>query len=124
MTTPERQLSQAADFIREFNHATIITGEDWQYPGHSYNAIGQLAHLIRMLPQAIEQTAGPVERTHQDSRLLIDGGGDPAKAVQHLRAALKTAVQAAELLTKTVDHLHSAASPMGLDIRGLPEFED
>lgn len=124
MTTPDRHASQAADQARAFNHATITTGDDWQYPGHAYAAIGQLAHLARMLPQAIEQTALPVEHTHKAGRLLIDGGGDPARAAEHLREAVKTAAEIAGLLAQALDHVHSASSPMSLDTRGLPEFEE
>jgi hypothetical protein len=121
--TPDQHLSEATGLVRAFNHATLTTRDDWQYPGHAYQAIGQLGHLARMLPQAIEQTAGPVTRTHEGGRLLIDGGGDPGHAVQHLRTALDTAVQAAELLAKAIAHLHAVTGPMSLDIRGLPGFE-
>ncbi|WND33987.1 hypothetical protein RI578_06620 [Streptomyces sp. BB1-1-1] len=124
MTTPDRIASQAAERVRQFNHATIVTGDSWQYPPHAYAAIGQLAHLARMLPQAIEQTALPVEHTHKAGRVLIDGGSDPAPAVEHLREAVKTASDIAGLLAQALDHVHSASRSMGLDTRGLPEFED
>jgi len=124
MTTPDREMSQAADHVRAFNHATINTGQDWQFPPHSYRAVGQLAHLIRMLPQAIEQSALPAQHTHRLGRLLIDGGNDAHRAVQHLQQTLDAAVQAAEQLAQAIDRVHAATAPMGLDTQGLPGFDD
>lgn len=124
MTTPGRIASQAGDLIRQFNHETITTGDDWQYPPHAYDAIGSLAYLVRMLPQAIEQTMRPVQRTHEQGRVTLDGGGDPDQAVTELRAAVADAATLAQALSMAVDRMHSASSPMGLDTRGLPEFED
>ena len=124
MTTPARTMSKAGDGIRQFNHETIVTGEGWQYPPHAYDAIGNLAYLVRMLPQAIEQTMRPVQRTHdQGNRVTVDGGGDPGRAVAMLHAAVSDAANLARDLSAAVDRMHSAASPLGLDTRGLPEFE-
>ncbi|MFD1656965.1 hypothetical protein ACFSL4_01625 [Streptomyces caeni] len=123
MTTPGRTASQAGDLIRQFNHDTITTGDGWQYPPNAYDAIGSLAYLVRMLPQAIEQTIRPVQRTHEQGRVTVDGGGDPMAAVAELRGAVAQAVTLAQHLSAAVDHMHSAASPLGLDTRGLPEFE-
>lgn len=124
MNTPARTASKAGDLIRQFNHDTISTGEDWRFPPHTYDAIGNLAYTIRMLPQALEQTLLPVHHTHEQGRVTVDGGRDPEQAVTELRAAAREAVQYARLLSAAVDRLHSAASPLGLDTRGLPEFED
>ncbi|MFJ2477090.1 hypothetical protein ACIOWI_29650 [Streptomyces sp. NPDC087659] len=124
MTTPARLASQAGDLIRSFNHATITTGDDWQYPPDAYDAIGSLAYMVRMLPQAIEQTLRPVERTHGEGRVTVDGGGDPKEAVAELRAAVADAASLAQGLGAALDRMHSASSPLGLDTRGLPEFEE
>lgn len=123
MTTPDRLAAQAATRVRNFNHATITTGEDWQYPSHSYEALGGLAHLVRMLPQALEQAVLPVTHTHGNGRLLIDGGGDPVQAVADLRKTLTDALVHAQALTSAVDRLHATTAPMSLDSCGLPEFE-
>lgn len=124
MTTPGRTASQAGDLIRQFNHETITTGDGWQYPPHAYDAIGSLAYLVRMLPQAIEQTMRPVQRTHQQNRVTVDGGHDAARAVAVLHAAVTEAVNIARDLSMAVDQMHSAASPLGLDTRGLSGFDD
>ena len=122
MTSPARTMSQAGDLVRAFNHDTISTGDGWQYPPHAYDAIGSLAYLVRMLEQAIEQTMRPVDRTHKQGRVTVDGGGDPEKAVAELRALTGDAATLARALSRAVDDMHSASSPMGLDTRGLPGF--
>lgn len=110
---PGRNLANAAAQVRAFNHASIHTGTDWQYPSHAYDAIGQLAHMLRMLPQALEQTVRPVTHTHEHGRLYVDGGGDPAPALGKLRTALDDATELAASLSEAVDAMHSATSPMG-----------
>ncbi|MFI5973555.1 hypothetical protein [Streptomyces sp. NPDC051452] len=123
-TTPGHTMSKAGDLVRAFNHDTINTGDGWQYPPHAYDAIGSLAYLVRMLPQAIEQSMRPVQRTHGEGRVTVDGGGTPGHAVEHLRTALANAEAAAKLLGAALDHAHAAASPLGLNTRGLPGFDD
>jgi len=123
MSEPSRSLSKAAEQVRQFNHDTIATGDDWQYPPQANRAIGSLAQLVRMLPQAIEQTLLPVERTHMDGRVTADSG-DPARAVAILQAAVSNAANLARDLSVALDHMHSAASPLGLDTRGLREFDE
>jgi hypothetical protein len=124
MTTPGRIASQAGNLIRQFNHETITTGDSWQYPPNAYDAIGSLAYLVRMLPQAIEQTMRPVQRTHEQGRVTVDGGGDPARAVAMLHAAVTDAANLARDLAAAVDRMHTDSSPLGLDTRGLPGFDD
>jgi hypothetical protein len=124
MTTPDRIAAQAASHLREFNHATITTGDDWQYAPHTYAALGNLAHLLRMLPQALEQAVLPATHSRRQGRLLIDGGGDPARAISDMRGALAEALAHAEALAAAVDRLHATTAPMGLDTRGLPESEE
>ncbi|WP_328933237.1 MULTISPECIES: hypothetical protein [unclassified Streptomyces] len=123
-TEPPARLSQAADLIREFNHTSRATGDGWQYPSHSYDALGALSGLAGMLPQALEQIVRPVTHTHGKGRVLIDGGGDANEAVTYMRIALDRAVRAASDLSEAVARMHNETSPMGLDTRGLPEFKD
>lgn len=123
-TTPARTASQAADLVRAFNHDTISTSDGWQYPRHAYDAIGSLAYLVRMLPQAIDQTMRPVQHTHEQGRVTVDGGGDPKAAVAQLRGAIAHAATLAQDLSAALDHMHSVSSPLGLNARGLPGFED
>ncbi|MEV4915458.1 hypothetical protein AB0K47_01265 [Streptomyces tirandamycinicus] len=121
---PTCLLSQAADDVRSFNHVSRATAPGWDYPSHAYDALGALSRLTGMLPQALEQIVRPVTHTHGNGRVLIDGGGDADVAVEYLRAALSKAVHAAAQLSEAVQRMHSETSPMGLDTRGLPAFED
>lgn len=124
MTTPSRILSGAAEQVRDFNHESRDTGEDWRFPSHSYDAIGNLAYLARMLSQAIEQATFPAERAHRAGRLVVDGGGDADEQVRAMRHALAAAVTHATDLTAALDRMHSATSPMAYDTTGLPGFDD
>ncbi|MFB7162274.1 hypothetical protein [Streptomyces sp. NPDC056242] len=121
---PSRSLSQAGEEVREFNHTSRDSGPGWEFPIDSCRAAGALAHLARALPQAIEQSVRPAMRTYEHGRLLIDCGRDADDAVSQLQAALTEALTHANALAAAVDRMHSATSPMGLDTRGLPGFDD
>lgn len=124
MAEPISYLSAAAEQIRAFNHTSRSTGVDWQYPSHSYDALGSLSYLVQMLGQVVQQSTVPVTHAYKEGRILIDGGGSANAKVAEMRAAREDAVAAAALLTAAVQRMHNATSPMGLDTTGLPEFED
>lgn len=120
---PTRHLAIAADSVRDFNHTSRSAGQDWEYPGHAYDAIGNLSYLVGMLAQAVKQSTVPVTHAYKQDRLLIDGGGSANAKVAEMRAAREDAAAAAMALTAAVQRMHNAVSPMGLDTTGLPEFE-
>jgi hypothetical protein len=124
MAEPSRSLSKAAEQVRQFNHTSRSAAKNWEFPSHSYSALGNLAHLVRMLPQAIQQATRPVMHTYEHGRVRIDNGGDADQAVRDLAQALADALANAEALATAVDRMHSATSPMGLDTTGLPEFAE
>ncbi|MFJ4365095.1 hypothetical protein ACIP4S_13180 [Streptomyces chartreusis] len=124
MPTPARHLSGATELLREFNHDSLYTKAEWEYPAASYRALGALSGLVEKLEQAIEQSVRPVMHTYEHGRVRIDGGGDADQAVRHMLAAVDNAKKAAGLLSATVKHLHAITSPMGLDTAGLPGFDD
>ena len=121
---PASLLNQAAEGVRAFNHASLAVDTDWSYPGHAYDALGSLSYLVQMLGQAVQQSTLPVTHTYENGRVVIDGNGDPAAEVGELLLACKDAVAAAAALTAAVQRMHNASASMGLDTRGLPEFED
>ncbi|MFE6829222.1 hypothetical protein ACFVFJ_44685 [Streptomyces sp. NPDC057717] len=121
---PSRSLSNAGEQVREFNHTSRDSGPGWEFPSGSYDAVGALAHLARMLPQAIEQSTLPAMRTHKNGRLLIDGGRDADVSVVLLQTTLAEALEHANALAVALDRMHSATSPMAVDTRGLPGFDD
>ena len=122
--TPARHLDQAAEHIRAFNHTSRATSDDWQYPSDAYTAIGTLSRLAGMLEQAIEQSARPVMHTHEHGRIRITGSGDADTKVAELVAARADALAYAAALTSAVQRMHNATSPMGMDVTGLPGFND
>lgn len=121
---PARHLSQAAEGVRAFNHTSRSVGDDWVYPGHAYDAVGNLSHMVGMLEQAVQQSTRPVMHTYEHGRVRIDGNGDADAKVAELVAAQRDAEAAAAALTAAVQRMHNAVSPMGLDTTGIPEFED
>lgn len=126
MTTgnPAKHMSKASESVRAFNHVSRASGKGWEYPSHSYTVLGSLSYMAGILAQAIDQATFPVTWTMNAGRVLIDGGGDAHKVYAELMAAQADAMAAAEALSLAVQRMHNATSPMGLDTRGLPEFED
>ncbi|MET7923925.1 hypothetical protein ABZT43_08025 [Streptomyces sp. NPDC005349] len=113
--TPVELGDQAAEAVRAINHTTRAAGEDWQYPSHAYSLIGTLAHLSRMLPQAITQALQPVTDAHQSDRLTVDGGKDPDQAASSAVQTARVAIGRAQRLAAALDQVHSALSPLGYD---------
>lgn len=120
---PARHLSAASEGVRAFNHTSRSAGQDWEYPGHAYDAIGNLSYLVGMLEQAIGQATRPVMHTYEHGRVRIDNGGDADAKVAELVKAREDAEDAARKLTAAVQRMHNAVSPMGLDTTGIPEFD-
>ncbi|GGQ35913.1 hypothetical protein GCM10010250_01240 [Streptomyces althioticus] len=114
---------QAAEAIRGINHTTRTPGEGWQYPGDAYTLIGTLAHLSRMLPQAITQAIQPVTDAHQADRLTVDDGTDPAQAASRAVQTTRLAISRAMHLSQALDAVHSALAPLGCRVDDEPEEE-
>ncbi|MFE8944047.1 hypothetical protein [Streptomyces sp. NPDC007856] len=114
---------QAAEAIRGINHTTRTPGEGWQYPGDAYTLIGTLAHLSRMLPQAITQAIQPVTDAHQADRLTVDDGADPDQAASRAVQATRIAISRAMHLSQALDAVHSALAPLGCRVDDEPEEE-
>ncbi|MFB6843783.1 hypothetical protein ACFCXS_02740 [Streptomyces sp. NPDC056373] len=113
--SPVALADQAAEAVRAINHTTRTPGADWQYPSDAYSLIGTLAHLSRMLPQAITQALQPVTDAHQADRLTVDGGKDPDQAASSAVQMARVAIGRAQRLTGALDQVHSALSPLGYD---------
>lgn len=111
---------QAAEAVRAVNHSTRAPGAGWQYPSDAYSLIGTLAHLARMLPQAITQSLQPVTDAHQADRLTVDGGKDPARAASSAVQTTRVAIGRAQRLAEALDQVHAALSPLGYDTSEEP----
>lgn len=113
--SPATLADQAAEAVRAINHSTRAPGMDWQYPSDAYSLIGALAHLSRMLPQAITQALQPVTDAHEVDRLTVDGGKDPEQAASSAVQTARVAIGRAQRLAEALDQVHSALSPLGYD---------
>ncbi|WP_435601299.1 hypothetical protein [Streptomyces sp. C10-9-1] len=119
---PVHAVQEAAEALGQFNHQSFATGPNWEYPPHTYRALGSLTQLAHRLAQAIAQSVAPAERTHAEGRLAIDHGGSPARELNALLAARVDALLAVRHLITAVEAMHSASAAMGLDTTGLAEF--
>ncbi|MEV5952076.1 hypothetical protein [Streptomyces sp. NPDC051993] len=121
--TPASLADQAAEAVRSINHVTRVTGEGWQYPGDAYTLIGSLAHLSRMLPQALTQAMQPVSEAHQAGLLTADGGADVDQAASRAVQTARMAIARAQRLSQALDALHSAVAPLGCQVDDEPDEE-
>ncbi|MER6605897.1 hypothetical protein ABT282_08275 [Streptomyces sp. NPDC000927] len=113
---PKHYLRTSSKALQEFNRATHHPTPGWDYPADSCTAIGRLAQISRMLPQAIEQSIHPAQRVHEHGKLLIDNGGDPDQQMTNFLTSMEEAVAAAEALNSALETMHSISARMILDI--------
>ncbi|MEU5596639.1 hypothetical protein [Streptomyces sp. NPDC020298] len=111
MSEPYRLAAEAAAQLRQFNHATVKTGEDWQNPADTYEALGELAYLTRILPQALEQAMRPVTVAQQRGQLTV-ADGEPVDRVTELRGSLDTVLAHARRLALAVDAMHTVTGTL------------
>jgi hypothetical protein len=110
--TPAQQADAAAEAIRSLNHLTKGTGEDWQYPGDAYDAVGNLATMAQRLPQALEQIGRMIERLAAQDHIRSDKGGDGSGDVTAALIGLRAAKRDADALGSHLNAVHSALSPL------------
>jgi hypothetical protein len=122
--TPQRVMAEAANAVETFTRITFDESPDWKTPPHTYNAIGPMARLARDLVQGIDQLGYPIARTQAEGRLALDDDSGPVGRVARFKAAQDRAQRAAHAMAQALGEMHAAASAMGYDTRGLPEYED
>jgi hypothetical protein len=123
--TPAALADQAAESIRSLNHATLSGRPGWEYPSDAYDVVGDLARLVMMLPQAIEQCGKFFDALVEAGHVGVDGYGrergttvptmqeqvaaglvDAAAYARHLHACLTTAHSALSTATYTNGATH------------------
>lgn len=110
--SPARLAQKAADALREVNHATIVTGDQWRYPSHAYDTTLALADTARRLPQAVEQVVALIDLVDRAGFLGVTPGKDRSAAYGQLVGSSTVARSAAEKLTEALDQMAVALSPM------------
>ncbi|WP_328304786.1 hypothetical protein [Actinomycetospora sp. NBC_00405] len=107
-----RKLERAAEAVRSANHATVRGVLDGP---EACAAVGNLAELVRRLPQVLDFLARSLRRAdpteHRDDR-----GADPTGALCHAHGHLSDARALVDDLAHQLDHAH-----LGHLGRRLPE---
>lgn len=108
--TPAELARTAAEDVRFLNH---VLYDGIAYPGDAYSTVGNLTHLVSMLPQALTMIRSAVEKLDRDADLYSDRGtltADLAAAY----AGLEQAAADAQTLYGSISRAHAALSHIGL----------
>jgi hypothetical protein len=106
VTAPAELAGQAADAVRELNHATLPGAGVLAYPADAYEVTGQLSVLAARLPQALAQILAFLQAEAQAGRITVVAGqhaGDPAAMLAAVTADLDAAVASARRLHQALD---------------------
>lgn len=115
---PATALRIAAQAVRDFNHRTLapmsLDRPGWRFAPDTSTALGELAALLRGLPQALHQIATALTREAERGRIAIDRGthydDDPEAAIAATVTALQHATATAEQLCRGVNDAHEITS--------------
>jgi hypothetical protein len=108
--TATRLAGDAAEAIRQLNHATRSAGSGLAYPADAYDIVGELSLMAARLPQALSQLLSFVTTEASAGRIVIAAGpqvGDPAAVLTALTAEMDAAVLAARRLQQALDAAHT-----------------
>jgi hypothetical protein len=100
----------AAESVRAINH-DLYNG--LAFPGDAYSLVGNLVHLVSMLPQALTMTRQAVERLERDADLYSDRG-TLADDLARTYDGLTQGAADAQTLYETLARAHAALSHIGL----------
>lgn len=92
--TPYAIANEAAEAIRQLNHATL-NAKEMTAPEIS-STVRELADMIGRLPQTFEQLASHLKKQRSLDAVLMEDGRDPAAPVAEVLAALHQAVSITE----------------------------
>ncbi len=109
--TAARLAGEAAEAIRQLNHATRPAAGGLACPADAYDVTGELSALSARLIQALAQLAGFLNRQHAAGQITIVAGphaGDPAAVLAEVTAALDTAAAASRRLHQALDTARNA----------------
>lgn len=115
--TPSQISDNAAESIRQLNHATLQQSSNgWQYPGDAYSVAGNLSYLAGGLPQAIGQLESLIGALEDGGSLRSDKGPEdlPGRLVD-FHGAIADAIGQAHALRRALDRAHQALGPIAYD---------
>ncbi|MEU1439761.1 hypothetical protein [Streptomyces mirabilis] len=111
---PKDLAAEAAEAIRNFNHATQSVKGELAYPGDAYETVASLKILTQRLPQSFDQLSDFLGRLAKTGAVTADYGA-PDGHLAEARSALASAAIVAQTLTEYLDRAQSALSPLGYD---------
>ncbi len=109
--TAARLAADAAEAIRQLNHATRPGAGGLAYPADAYDVAAELPGLSARLIQALAQLAGFLRHQHAAGAIVIVAGphaGDPDAVLAETTAALDAAAASARRLHQALDSAHNA----------------
>ncbi|MFD9629337.1 hypothetical protein [Streptomyces violascens] len=112
--SPQDFAAQAAEAIRNLNHATQTAKGELTYPVEAYNVVALLALLTRRLPQAFEQLSEFLGMLAKTGKVTADYGM-PDDHLGEARSALGSAAIVTETLTAFLERAHIELAPLGYD---------
>ncbi|MFJ2071199.1 MULTISPECIES: hypothetical protein [Streptomyces] len=110
--TPAVLADQAAEAVRNLNHATQLVKGELTYPSDAYDVVASLKMLTQRLPQSFDQLAAFMERLDRTGNVTADHG-DADEHIGETRSALASAALIAQTLTEHLDRAHNALAPLG-----------
>ncbi|WP_326711661.1 hypothetical protein OG758_22745 [Streptomyces sp. NBC_01474] len=114
IANPADLAAQAAEAIRNLNHATQSAKGELVYPGDAYKTVASLALLTQRLPQSFDQLSGFLETLAKTGAVTADYGA-PDDHLAEARSALASAAIIAQTLTEFLDRAHTELSSLGYD---------
>ncbi|MCX5288745.1 hypothetical protein [Streptomyces sp. NBC_00183] len=111
-THPQDLADQAAEAIRNLNHATQSAKGELNYPSDAYELVASLKQLTERLPQSFEQISRFLGALAKTDAVTADHG-TPDDHLAEVRSGLASAALIAQTLTDHLDYAHSALGPLG-----------
>lgn len=109
---PQALADQAAEAIRNLNHATQSFKEELTYPSDAYEVVASLKALTQRLPQSFDQISRFLGALAKTGSVTADHGA-PDDHLAEARSGLASAALIAQTLTDHLDYAHSALGPLG-----------
>ncbi|WP_371527162.1 hypothetical protein OG302_14420 [Streptomyces sp. NBC_01283] len=112
--TPAHLADQAAEAIRNLNHATQSSKGELTYPSDAHEIVGPLNRLADRLPQSFDQISEFLDALAETSAVTADHG----TAEDHIgeaRSALASCALIAQTLAEHLERAHTALAPLGYD---------
>jgi hypothetical protein len=110
--TPQELADQAAEAVRDLNHATQGAKGNLTFPGDAYEVVASLKTLTQRLPQSFEQLSVFLRKLDKTDAVTADHG-TPEDHLTEALSGLASSALIAQTLTEHLDRAHNALAPLG-----------